>query len=88
MSVRLFDAAGALVGQFDGLPGRGKKPTSWWQEGWQIREVYDLGLSPAALPGPGRIELLVYDTYSGELLSWDNGTTQLHVSDVEVVLPR
>lgn len=87
VSVRLFDASGVLVGQYDGLPGQGKKPTSWWQEGWQIRDVYDLVLSPAARVGPGRVDVLVYDTYSGEHLAWDSGTTQLHVSDVSVVRP-
>jgi hypothetical protein len=85
MSVRLFDASGALVGQYDGLPGRAKKPTSWWEEGWQIRDVYDLTVSPTAVPGPGRVELLVYDTYSGEHLPWDGGTEQLHVCDLDVV---
>jgi hypothetical protein len=87
ISVRLFDASGALVAQYDGLPGRGKKPTSWWQDGWQIRDVYDLTLSPTAQPGPGRAELLVYDTFGGEHLSWDNDVTQLHISDLHVVRP-
>jgi hypothetical protein len=87
VSVRFFDSSGALIGQYDGLPGRGNKPTSWWQEGWQIRDVYDLTLAPSARSGPGRVELLVYDTHSGEHLFWDNGTTQLYVSDVDVVRP-
>jgi uncharacterized membrane protein len=87
VSVRLVDASGALVGQYDGLPGRAKKPSSWWQEGWRIRDVYDLALSSTAKLGPGRLELLVYDTFSGEPLSWDNGTKQLHVSDLKVVQP-
>jgi hypothetical protein len=87
VSVRLVDASGALVGQYDGLPGRAKKPSSWWQEGWRIRDVYDLALSSTAELGPGRLELLVYDTFSGEPLSWDNGTTQLHVSGLQVVQP-
>jgi hypothetical protein len=86
VSVRLFDASGAMAGQHDGLPGQGKKPTSWWQEGWQIRDVHDLTVSPDAMPGPGRIELLVYDTYSGEHSAWDDETVQLHVCDLDVVL--
>jgi hypothetical protein len=88
VSVRLYDSSGALIAQYDGLPGRGNKPTSWWQEGWQIRDVYDVTLAPSAQPGPGRVELLVYDTYSGERLYWDTGATQLHVSDVNVVRPQ
>jgi hypothetical protein len=87
VSVRLYDSAGTLVGQFDGLPGRGDKPTSWWQVGWQIRDVYDLTLSSAARLGPGRIDLLVYDTYSGEHLTWSSGTRQLYVGDVDVARP-
>jgi hypothetical protein len=85
ISVRVLDASGALVAQYDNLPGRGKKPTSWWREGWQIRDVYDLAVSPAAVPGPGRVELLVYDTHTSEHLSWDGGGVGLHIGDIEVV---
>jgi hypothetical protein len=85
VSVRIFDASDALVGQHDGLPGRGKKPTSWWREGWQVRDVHDLAVSPSAVSGPGRLELLVYDTPSGERLSWDSETKQVHVCDLDVV---
>jgi hypothetical protein len=85
VSVRLFDASGGLVGQYDGLPGRGNKPTSWWQAGWQVRDVYDLVVSPAAVSGPGRAELLVYDTLSGERLAWENGVVHLHLCDLAVV---
>jgi hypothetical protein len=48
--------------------------------------VRDLTVSPDATPGPGWIELLVYDTYSGEQLAWDDETVQLHVCDLDVVL--
>jgi uncharacterized membrane protein len=85
VSVRLWDASGALVGQYDGLPGRGNKPTSWWGEGWQIRDVYDLVVSPAALPGQGWLGLLVYDTHTGEHLQWEDGTVLLRVGDIDVV---
>jgi hypothetical protein len=85
VSVRLYDASGALVGQYDGLPGRGKKPTSWWQEGWKIRDVYDLVVSPQAERGPGSVALLVYDTVSGAHLTWEDGAVELYVCDVDVV---
>jgi hypothetical protein len=84
VSVRIMDASGVLVGQYDGLPGRGKRPTSWWEEGWQIRDVYDLSVSASAQPGVGRMELLVYDTHSGEPLAWDGGTVQVQLCDVVV----
>ena len=47
--------------------------------------MYDLVVSPTAVPGPGRVELLVYDTLSGERLSWDSETVQLHLCDLDVV---
>jgi len=84
VSVRILDASGILVGQYDGLSGRGKRPTNWCKRGWRVRDVYDLSVSSSAQPGTGRTELLVYDTRSGGRLAWDGGTGQVQLCDVVV----
>jgi hypothetical protein len=84
ISIRFADASGALVAQRDSMPGQGKKPTSWWQEGWRIRDVYYLTLSPQAQVGPGGLDILIYDTYSSEAVLWEDGSAVLRVVDVEM----
>jgi hypothetical protein len=71
VSVRIADSSGVLIAQHDGLPGNGKKPTSWWQEGWQIRDVHYLQISPHAQAGPGSLEVVVYDSRSSDIVPFD-----------------
>jgi uncharacterized membrane protein len=85
VSVRIVDGSSALAAQHDNLPGQGTKPTSWWKEGWKIRDVYYLTLSPQAQPGPGSLDVLVYDSYSLEVVQFDGGADTLNACDVVVV---
>jgi uncharacterized membrane protein len=71
VSIRIADAADALVAIHDNLPGQGKKPTSWWQEGWQIRDVFYLTVSPQAQSGRGSLDVMVYDSSTGETVPFD-----------------
>ena len=84
VSVRVADASGRLVAQHDSMPGHGSKPTSWWEEGWAIRDVYYLQVSPDAPPGPGRLDVLVYDSASGELLLFGDGSQAITVAPVDL----
>jgi hypothetical protein len=84
VSVRFADVSGALVAQHDNMPGQGKKPTSWWREGWRIRDVYYLTVSPQARSGRGGLDVLVYDTYSSEAIPWDDGSTILRAIEIDV----
>ncbi|MBN1584417.1 MAG: DUF2079 domain-containing protein, partial [Anaerolineae bacterium] len=81
VSVRLVLPGGSLLAQQDNMPGRGKKPTSWWQEGWQIRDVYDLTVSPDAPPGAGTLDVLVYDSYDARVLPFDGDRLRLSLCD-------
>jgi uncharacterized membrane protein len=73
VSVRIADCSGSLVALYDSLPAQGTKPTSWWEEGWEIRDVYHLGVSLQAPPGSGSLDLLVYDSYTQQVLCADDG---------------
>ncbi len=68
VSVRLMDASGGLVAQHDSIPGAGSKPTSWWQTGWKIRDVYHLTVPEDVLPASGFIDIVLYDTYTLEIV--------------------
>jgi uncharacterized membrane protein len=84
VSVRVVDASGRLVAQHDGLPGAGTKPTSWWEKGWAIRDVHYLRVSPDAPPGVGRLDVLLYDSSSGQPLAFSDGSQALTVAPVEL----
>ena len=91
VSVRLFDSFGALVAQHDSLPGEGNKPTSWWQEGWKLRDVHSFQVPPAIQPGEGALEIVVYDSLSSQVMpfSASDGSTadSLRVSNVILCSP-
>jgi len=84
VSVRISDSSGALAAIYDSLPGQGKKPTSWWEEGWQIRDVYYLTVSPQAPAGRGSLSVLLYDSLSGETVLFEGGTAILELCPVVI----
>ncbi len=84
VSVRIAGSAGALVAQYDTRPGQGKKPTSWWQKGWRIRDVYYLTVSPEAPVGHGTLNVLVYDSLALSTVPWEDGRAQIEVCPVTV----
>jgi hypothetical protein len=91
ISVRLVDSLSALVAQHDSLPGEGNKPTSWWQEGWKLRDVHYINVPPVIQPGAGAIEIVVYDSYSSKVAPFSalDGSTadSLRVSNVILSSP-
>ena len=85
VSVRIVDRSGALVAVYDNLPGMGKKPTSWWEKGWQIRDVYYLTVPANAQGGPASLRALVYDSHSQQVLPFDNGAERVEIASLEIV---
>ena len=83
VSVRVEDAAGALVAQRDSLPGNGARPTSWWQPGWNFRDVYYLEVAPGVTPGPAGIDLVLYDTFTLERVPFD-GEDVIRLMQIEL----
>ena len=75
VSVRIADATGRLVAIYDNIPGQGKKPTSWWKQGWRIRDVYYLSVAPDAQPGMGWLDVMVYDSLSMDTVPFDGEPT-------------
>ncbi len=84
VSVRVADQSGWLFAQHDGIPAQGSKPTSWWKPEQRIRDIHYLTLAPGAPPGPLSLDLVLYDTYSQEVIPWENGQEALHLAAVEV----
>ncbi|HSG18124.1 MAG TPA: DUF2079 domain-containing protein [Anaerolineae bacterium] len=85
VSVRVEDAAGALVAQYDSQPVQASRPTSWWQPGWRLRDVYYLTVAPEAAQGAASLDLVLYDSYTGERAPFDGGDETLQLLPLELV---
>jgi hypothetical protein len=85
VSVRVEDAAGDLVAQYDSQPVQASRPTSWWQPGWRLRDVYYLTVAPEAALGPASLDLVLYDSYTGERAPFDGGAEALQMLPLDVV---
>jgi len=86
VSVRLTDASGGFVAQHDSIPGAGSKPTSWWQPGWKIRDVYYLMIPADVSPTSGFLDIVLYDTYTLEIVPFA-GTPGKPADDVLHLVP-
>ena len=84
VSVRLAAPDGYIHAQHDGIPGLGSKPTSWWQPGWQLRDVHTLMLPPDMLPGSYSLELVVYDTFTQAVIPFADSGDKLLLASVEI----
>jgi hypothetical protein len=67
------------------MPSNGARPTSWWQPGWNFRDVYYLTIAPTAVPGPATLDVLLYDTFTQERIPFEGGEEVLHLFQLDLV---
>jgi hypothetical protein len=85
VSVRIVDQAGALAAIHDGLPAAGRKPTSWWQEGWEVRDAHYMTISSSAALGDAHLDVLIYDTLTKTVIPFDDLGSVLVAYQVQIV---
>ena len=82
--LHLVDADGTPVAQQDQPPGGAFYPTSAWQSGDLVEDVYRLTVPEDAAAGPYRLIVGLYRPDSGERLTGENGdTVELRRSTIE-----
>lgn len=64
----LLDARGEMRGQQDNMPQQGQLPTTCWQSGEFVTDVYDIPLAEDAPPGEYTVEVGMYYLPTGERL--------------------
>lgn len=84
VSVRIADDTGWLIAQHDGMPVGGSIPTSWWQKGQTLRDVYYLDVPPDAPAGDVSLDLVLYDTYTLEIVPFGGGKEILSLRPVVI----
>ena len=87
VSVRVEDSIGALVAQYDTQPVEASRPTSWWEPGWRLRDVYYLTIAPGASLGPASLDLVLYDSFTQERVPFDGGDDVLQLLPLDLVAP-
>ncbi len=85
VSIRVEDAVGSLAAQYDSQPVQASRPTSWWEPGWRLRDVYYLTVSPGAAPGPASLDLVLYDSYTQERALFESGNEKLQLHPLELI---
>ncbi|MCC6606366.1 MAG: glycosyltransferase family 39 protein [Anaerolineae bacterium] len=71
--VHLLDEAGNLIGQHDGLPVNGSRPTTSWLPGEFLVDVHEVRLRDPSFSGRANLVVGLYDPVSGTRLVAQNG---------------
>ncbi len=69
VSLRVIAPDGSLIAQHDSFPAEGLLPTSQWRPGDYVQDKHPLDLPPNLSPGQYRIEVVVYNAATGEVLT-------------------
>ncbi len=83
----LVDEEGQLIGQHDGQPDGGTRPTSDWLDGEYILDRHPLMFQALAYEGPARIRVGLYDPQTGERLLTSDGADAITLPIVLQVVP-
>lgn len=80
--VHLLDDSGRLVGQHDGLPANGTRPTSTWIEGERVLDKHRITMPADLAGGMGTMVVGTYDPNTVERQLFDDGEDHVLVSKV------
>ncbi len=85
ISVRLAAADGFLLAQQDHQPAEGVRPTSWWTQGTQVRDIHYLNVPSGTAAQIATIDIVVYDSHTGTIIQPDtNPTDVLSLTSVDI----
>ncbi len=75
--VHLLDEQGVIVGQSDGEPADGKRPTSSWLPDEYITDHHTVRVRSDALLGNAVLAVGLYDAATGQRVAWIDGDGQV-----------
>lgn len=85
--VHLMDDDGVLIGQHDGMPDGGQRPTSDWLEGEYIVDLHPVTFRETNYTGPAEIRVGLYDPGTGTRLLTPDGADHIVLPIVIDVTP-
>jgi hypothetical protein len=75
--VHLLDEQGVIIGQSDGEPAGGSRPTSSWLPDEFIADRHSVRVQDDALLGPATLRVGLYDPATGERVPWIDAEGQI-----------
>ena len=75
--IHLLDEQGVIVGQSDGEPAGGSRPTSSWLPGEYIADRHRVQVHGDALLGNATLAVGLYDAATGQRVAWIDGEGQV-----------
>ena len=73
----LLDQDGRLIGQHDGVPAQGERPTTSWVAGEYLTDAHDLIFRDPSYSGRTTVAVGLYDPVTGERVTLSDGSDQL-----------
>ncbi len=84
-SVHFARQDGRLIGQHDGLPAGGMRPTTSWVPGEVITDAHDMEFSDLGYRGRALIEVGLYESFTIERVPTEKGSDHLILPSEVVV---
>jgi hypothetical protein len=75
--VHLLDEQGVIIGQSDGEPAGGSRPTSSWLPGEYIADQHSVRVRDDALLGSATLVVGLYDAATGQRIAWVDESGQV-----------
>lgn len=84
----LVDGSGALVAQYDGIPGGGLRPMPGWEPGQPVEDRFAIMLPPDVPPGELSLQIGIYNPANGLRLRVTGGTDTVtdHANIAQIVV--
>lgn len=86
--VHLLDEAGNLIGQHDGLPVNGSRPTTGWLPDEYLVDLHEVRLRDPSFAGRAYLVVGLYDPVSGTRLIAQNGRDFIPLESEIVITPN
>ena len=86
--VHLLDESGRLIGQHDGQPVNGRRPTMGWVSGEYLVDLHEIPIHEPNFTGDATIVVGLYDPATGDRLLTANGADFIRLETaVQVITP-
>jgi hypothetical protein len=82
--VHLLAEDGSMIGQHDGVPLSGTRPTTSWQPDEQLLDRHELVIGETGFVGNGRLLIGMYRPETLERLPYQNNETELELAPVRI----
>lgn len=85
--VHLLDEQGVIIGQSDGEPAGGSRPTSSWVPGEYIADQHSVRVRDDALLGSAALVVGLYDATTGQRVDWVDESGQVTGDSLRLTSP-